>query len=816
MSARLQRWGQQALVLIVLTFIAAASPSDGQAQQITLSAGDGTLTSVAPNTSFGLPIQVDMSQAGAENIAALTGSIIWDPARITFQSVSAGPFGSLITNETQVGSGQLTFSLFSPTGTTNTFDALTINFQAGAAGVVVLTPQVQAAGNDVGADITSLMRVTPLELCIGTGGGLWGDVTGDGQVNIIDAQQIARFSVGLPVGNPTLMAALGDVTADGQVNIIDAQQIARFSVGLPAAARIGTVSPGSCTAPVNQAVLDLTPTSLTFTASAGANPIPDNQRFQIQNNGSVFMQYTISDNAPWLTTSRTSGPLSPGDRIFIDAIVNSSNLAVGQYNAVITVSDPAAAGSPKTVDVSLNVVAPCNTLDGTVGVGGSVAGALDNQDCQLGWSTYTDRWELTLTQETAVQIDLTGSTLGDPYLFLTTTAATDPTDPGQAAEVLAENDDANGTLNSRIDITLQPGSYIIWTTSYPGIGFTAGDYLLTITGSLIASARFAYAWANQPTSPTYSPHVAYALNSSGGSIEIQRTATGNYDVTFEGLAASGTTEAIETVLVSAYDATAICGVAFWNDTGGDLRVRVYCNSPAGVPQDSRFTVLVVGATSIPGPTGFLWASSTASSYAPDSQWAWNSSNAPMLVSLGSVGAGPARAIDIGTADDPSRGVAHLATPYGTGDHYCGLHQIDFGTSMQTVACRDASGALDADRRFTYMMTQGGRPNMRAGFGFAEFANQPTQTPRPNLQFNTGGGSVTITRSAVGSYRFDFPGLQKTGTDTETVILNTLGTGVACSIDGWNNSGSGSLIVDVSCFDRAGAPQDTQVSAYVVQ
>jgi len=480
MSARLQRRGQRALAFVALTLLAAVTPSTGQAQQITLSAGDGSLTSVAPNSSFGLPIHVDMSQAGGENIASLTGSIIWDPARLTFQSLVGGPFGSLITNETQVGSGLLTFSLFSPTGTTNTFDALTINFQAGATGVVVITPQVQAAGNDVGADITSLMRVAPLELCIGTGGGLWGDVTGDGQVNIIDAQQIARFSVGLPVGNPTLMAALGDVTSDGQVNIIDAQQIARFSVGLPAAARIGTVSPGSCTAP-SQAVLDLTPTSLAFTAAAGANPIPDNQRFQIQNNGSVFMQYTISDNAAWLTTSRTSGPLSPGDRIFIDAIVSSNNLAVGQYNATITVSDPGAVGSPKTVDVSLNVVAPCNTLDGSVGVGGSVAGALDNQDCQIGNSTYADRWELTLNQAANVQINLTGSTLGDPFLYLTTVAATDPTDPGQAAEVIAINDDANASLNSEITVSLAAGTYIIWATAFPFPSFSTGAYDLSVT-----------------------------------------------------------------------------------------------------------------------------------------------------------------------------------------------------------------------------------------------------------------------------------------------------------------------------------------------
>jgi hypothetical protein len=82
---------------------------------------------------------------------------------------------------------------------------------------------------------------------------LWGDATADGSVNIIDAQQVARSSVGLSASNVAAVAFTGDVTADGNVNIIDAQQIARHSVGLPAAARLGTshtipADPGQCAA----------------------------------------------------------------------------------------------------------------------------------------------------------------------------------------------------------------------------------------------------------------------------------------------------------------------------------------------------------------------------------------------------------------------------------------------------------------------------------------------------------------------------------------------------------------------------------------
>ncbi len=59
-----------------------------------------------------------------------------------------------------------------------------------------------------------------------------GDVSGDGNINIVDALFIARFAVGLDVISFDEDAA--DVDCNDQVNIIDALLVARKAVGLPA------------------------------------------------------------------------------------------------------------------------------------------------------------------------------------------------------------------------------------------------------------------------------------------------------------------------------------------------------------------------------------------------------------------------------------------------------------------------------------------------------------------------------------------------------------------------------------------------------
>ncbi len=209
----------------------------------------GTLRAVvAPGTKLALPIAIDMTNAAGRNVAAITAALSWPTARVTFDSIRTAGFGALTSNITNAATGSISFSVFSADGATTNTTVATLYLTATNApgsGSVSLTPSI--VGDEQGAEIQSLFRVRGIDVCVGTPG-KWGDVNGDpttnpqgdGLVNIIDAQQIARFSVGLSTANAAGLAARGDVTADGNVNIIDAQQIARFSVGLTTAARVST------------------------------------------------------------------------------------------------------------------------------------------------------------------------------------------------------------------------------------------------------------------------------------------------------------------------------------------------------------------------------------------------------------------------------------------------------------------------------------------------------------------------------------------------------------------------------------------------
>jgi hypothetical protein len=210
--------------------------------------------SVVPGELVTVPIIVDMSAAAELNIANLQFEVSWDRGFLTYvgppDQSGLPPSWSGSPNETEVASGVFGWRGSSATGTTETFEPVGLVFQA--ANVAELTNarigiRVDAAADESAVDLLAFIEPRSVPLCIGITA-ILGDVNDDTVVDIIDAQQVARHSVGLETPNALKMAEAGDVTQEGTINITDAQQIARHSVGLdsPAAPRISDPLPGGC------------------------------------------------------------------------------------------------------------------------------------------------------------------------------------------------------------------------------------------------------------------------------------------------------------------------------------------------------------------------------------------------------------------------------------------------------------------------------------------------------------------------------------------------------------------------------------------
>jgi hypothetical protein len=96
--------------------------------------------------------------------------------------------------------------------------------------------------------------------------------------------------------------------------------------------------------------IGLNRTTFNFGAIA-SGPTSDSDALFVNNIGKGTLRWTATGNASWLNISPKSGTNSGT----INISVNSNGLAVGTHKGEITISDPNASNSPKTVSVKLKV-----------------------------------------------------------------------------------------------------------------------------------------------------------------------------------------------------------------------------------------------------------------------------------------------------------------------------------------------------------------------------------------------------------------------------------------------------------------------------
>ena len=213
------------------------------------------------------------------------------------------------------------------------------------------------------------------------------------------------------------------------------------------------------------------PNVLTFPASAsGADPA--SQTLEIWNSGPGTLDWSMSDDAAWLTLAPTSGS-STGEKDKVTVSVDIAGMGAGVYSATTTITAAGATNTPRTLAVTLTVTeteAPAIAVDPASLSFSAVAGQANPADKTLeiwnsgtgtlNWSVSDDAAWLSLTPTSgsstgdqdvvtiAASVDISGLTAGSYPATITITAAGATNTPRTAGVTLQISEGANGTAKS--------------------------------------------------------------------------------------------------------------------------------------------------------------------------------------------------------------------------------------------------------------------------------------------------------------------------------------------------------------------------------
>lgn len=107
---------------------------------------------------------------------------------------------------------------------------------------------------------------------------------------------------------------------------------------------------------INDPAIWLNVSKISFSATeSGTNPNPE--KIQLKNSGGGTLNYTISDDADWLSILPSSGS-SSGNIIEHTVSVDISGLIANKYSGTISITASSATNSPQSVIVSLEINPP--------------------------------------------------------------------------------------------------------------------------------------------------------------------------------------------------------------------------------------------------------------------------------------------------------------------------------------------------------------------------------------------------------------------------------------------------------------------------
>ncbi len=109
--------------------------------------------------------------------------------------------------------------------------------------------------------------------------------------------------------------------------------------------------------PAPSSNISTTPTSVAVTCVKGSNA--PSKTFDVWNSGGGTLNYTMYDNAAWLSCAPSSGTSTSGHNA-VTVSFTTSYLNPGSYPATISISAPGASNTPQTIPVNLVVSDPVN------------------------------------------------------------------------------------------------------------------------------------------------------------------------------------------------------------------------------------------------------------------------------------------------------------------------------------------------------------------------------------------------------------------------------------------------------------------------
>jgi hypothetical protein len=230
--------------------------------------------------------------------------------------------------------------------------------------------------------------------------------------------------------------------------------------------------------------------------------------------------------------------------------------------------------------------------------------------------------------------------------------------------------------------------------------------------------------------------------------------------------------------------------------------------------DSTFDATYVRTTGKhPFRFGYVWANApTSAMYTPSRSYQYNSKGAVNKVKRLGTGIYDVRFPKLQPA-----GGTFKVTAYGNDTNRCNIGSWgpNAGNTRMDVSvyCTTPAGnPVDSLYTITFANKKSSLLGVVGPTGYV-WANDPTSasySPSSTYQYDSAGGSITITRSSAGQYDVTIPTLGQNNGDVQVTSYG--GGSATCQVVGWGTNGSSQQIA-VDCFDTSGVLVDTQ---YVLQ